>query len=191
MIFVFLVRHNLQSYPQSLVDIDNTSTFGLVFQTLRQVSPRQFTGVLQGIASESPTFYEPFWWCVWILHPQVQWRRYHVTVWHYRALVSRQPIFVLFCFSLHQTCASTSLVTQCRVLRLFVSSSVSLWLCISIRLHQIFLFLHPHSSIINLFFPMHQSDVCVVLVTSLFFIGMGNDSSFGMCSLTLGSTWWR
>ena len=30
--------------------------------------------------------------------------------------------------------------------------------------------------------------VCVVLVTSMYFSGMGNDSSFGMYSLTLGST---
>ena len=29
---------------------------------------------------------------------------------------------------------------------------------------------------------------CVVLVTSMYFIGIGNDSSFGMYSLTLGST---
>ena len=32
------------------------------------------------------------------------------------------------------------------------------------------------------------SDVYVVLLTSMYFIGVGNDSSFGMCSLTLGST---
>ena len=32
------------------------------------------------------------------------------------------------------------------------------------------------------------SDVCVVLVTSMYFIGMGNVSSFGMYSLTRGTT---
>ena len=36
-----------------------------------------------------------------------------------------------------------------------------------------------------------SSDVCVVLVTSMYFSGTGNDSSFGMYSLALGSTWWR
>ena len=36
-----------------------------------------------------------------------------------------------------------------------------------------------------------SSDVCVVLVTSMYFNGIGNDSSFGMFSLTMGSTWWR
>ena len=40
------------------------------------------------LASEFPTFYERFSWCVWILH-LIQWRRYHVFVWHYRSLVSR------------------------------------------------------------------------------------------------------
>ena len=33
-----------------------------------------------------------------ILRHQVQWRRYHVIFWHYRALVSRWSIFVLLCF---------------------------------------------------------------------------------------------
>ena len=46
-------------------------------------------------------------------------------VWHYRALVSRQHTFASLCFSLHQTCASTNLAIHCRVLSLFVSSSVS------------------------------------------------------------------
>ena len=74
------------------------------------------------LASEHPTFYDYFWWCVWILHPQVQWRRYHATVWRNRGLVSRQPTFVLFCLSLQQTYASTFLAVHCQVLRLFVSS---------------------------------------------------------------------
>ena len=33
--------------------------------------------------------------------------------------------------------------------------------------------------------------VCVVLETSMYFSGIGNDSSLGVYSLTLGSTWWR
>ena len=33
--------------------------------------------------------------------------------------------------------------------------------------------------------------VCVVLETSMYFSGKGNDSSLGEKSLTLGSTWWR
>ena len=33
--------------------------------------------------------------------------------------------------------------------------------------------------------------VCVVLETSKYFSGIGNDSSLGEWSLTLGSTWWR
>ena len=67
------------------------------------------------LASELPTFYERFSWCVWILHLLVQWRRYHVIVWHDRALVSRQPTFVSLCFSLHQKYASTYLAIHCRV----------------------------------------------------------------------------
>ena len=45
--------------------------------------------------------------------------------------------------------------------------------------------------IFNLFSNNTSSDVCDVLVTSMYIIGSGNDSSFGMYSLTLGSTWWR
>ena len=36
--------------------------------------------------------------------------------------------------------------------------------------------------------PMAPPLVCVVLVTSKNFSGMGNDSSLGTCSLTLGSS---
>ena len=36
-----------------------------------------------------------------------------------------------------------------------------------------------------------SKDVSVVLVTSTYFSGIGNDSSLGTYSLTLGSTWWR
>ena len=63
---------------------------------------------------------------------------------------------------------------------------------------------HPSSGLsvnkINLVKPVHASDnslfsinntpsdVCVVLVASMYFSGIGNDSSLGMESLTLGST---
>ena len=84
------------------------------FPMLLQVSPRQFTGVLQALllASEFPTFYERFSWCVWILH-LIQWRRYHVFVWHYRSLVSRSPTFASLCFLLHETRVSTYLAIHC------------------------------------------------------------------------------
>ena len=43
----------------------------------------------------------------------------------------------------------------------------------------------------NVFLQQTSSDVNVVLVTSMYFIGIGNDSSFGTHSFALGSTWWR
>ena len=43
-------------------------------------------------------------------------------------------------------------------------------------------------TIINIFSNNTSSDVCVVLVTSMRFSGIGNDSSLGMLSLTLAST---
>ena len=36
------------------------------------------------LASEFPTSFERFSWYVQILHHLVQWRRYHLIVWHYR-----------------------------------------------------------------------------------------------------------
>ena len=50
-IFVIPARQTFQSYPRSFVGIDITSIFVLCFPILRQVSPRRFTGVLQGIAA--------------------------------------------------------------------------------------------------------------------------------------------
>ena len=44
-------RYTFQSFSHRFVGIDNTSTFGLAFPILRQVFPRQFTGVLRGIAA--------------------------------------------------------------------------------------------------------------------------------------------
>ena len=46
-------------------------------------------------------------------------------------------------------------------------------------LHRIFLYGR---------YTLYTKDVCVVLVTSMYFSGTGSDSSFGMYSLTLGST---
>ena len=60
--------------------------FGLDFPILQQVSPRQFTGVLQGIAAGigiSDYFLRAFSWCVKNIHHLVQRRRYHVIFWHY------------------------------------------------------------------------------------------------------------
>ena len=91
-IFVIPVRHTFQSYPQSFVDIDNTSTFGLFLPN----TAASFPAAIYWCPTRHCCWHRNlqlstsiFLWCVWILHPQVQWRRYHVTVWHYRALVSR------------------------------------------------------------------------------------------------------
>ena len=51
MILMIPIRSSFQSYSHSFVSIDNTSIFGPVFPILRQVSPLQIVGVLQGIAA--------------------------------------------------------------------------------------------------------------------------------------------
>ena len=114
-----------------------------------------------------------------------------------------------FCFALlvaASDSASTYLATHCRVLRLFLPSYVSSstmyihqvafrsikWILWTLSMHRIILFLHPCSSNhLFVFSNQTSSNVCVVLVTSMYFSGIGNDSSFGMYSFTRGSTWWR
>ena len=60
------------------------------------------------------------------------------------------------------------------------------WILWSLSMHLIILSLHPRSSNHQYFSNNTSSDVCVVLVTSMYFSGIGNDSSFGMYSWTLG-----
>ena len=58
----------------------------------RQVSLLlRHSGVLQGIAAGIgiSIFFDHSSWFPWILHPPDRWNKYHVTFWHYRALVSR------------------------------------------------------------------------------------------------------
>ena len=113
------------------------------------------------LTSEFPTFYEQFSWYVWILHHQVQWRKYHVIFWHYRALSFSM---IHFCFALRldasDICFHISGHARCRVLRSFVSSSVSSrtmytrqvafhsrqWILWNPSMHLIILFLPPRSS---------------------------------------------
>ena len=54
-------------------------------------------------------------------------------------------------------------------------------------MHLTILFLHPRSSNLQSVFSNNiSSDVYVVLVTSMYFIGTGNDSSFGTYSFDSG-----
>ena len=79
--------------------------------------------------------------------------------------------------------------TMCILLLAFPSVKQILWI-LSMRL--IILYLHPCSSNLHsVLTNITSSDVCVVLATSMYFNGKGNDSSLGTYSLTLGSTWWR
>ena len=73
------------------------------------------------LASELPTFCERLSLWAWILRRLIQRRIFLSIVWHCRALVSRQLIFVWLSFSLHQTYASTCLAIHCLVLTWFVS----------------------------------------------------------------------
>ena len=78
-----------QGAPNSrgLVSFNNTSMFCRTFSQYHSRFPHR---CLFGVwASEHLISYERSLWCSWSPHPQVQWRRYHVLVWHYRALVSR------------------------------------------------------------------------------------------------------
>ena len=64
-----------------------------------------------------------------------------------------------------------------------------LWI---LSMHPTILFLHPRSSNLqSVFSNITSSDVHDVLVTSMYFNGIGNDSFFGTYSLTLGTTWWQ
>ena len=71
------------------------------------------------VFSELPTFHERLSLWAWILRRLVQWRIFLSTLWHCRALVSRQPIFVLLLFRCIRHMLPTYLTTHCRVLRSF------------------------------------------------------------------------
>ena len=90
-IFMIPLRNFFQSNSRGLDSFDNSSLFCLVFPISQKVSPPLFICVLQGIAAGIGIshFLRAFSWCSWSPHPQVQSRRYHVIVLHYRALVSR------------------------------------------------------------------------------------------------------
>ena len=128
-IFMISVRSSLNSDSFGFVSFNNTSKICLVFSKSAAGFPvlvtlKFYKALL--LSSECPTFYEHFFSLqAWIPRLQDQWSEYHVISWHCQALVSRQPTFAFLCVSMHQTYASTYLATHCRVLRSFVSSSVS------------------------------------------------------------------
>ena len=137
MIFVIPVRHAFQSYPHSFVGIDNTSIFGLAFPQI------------------AASFSSAMCWCFirhcrWHRNFQLSTSVFFMVCLNSSSSGSMKKIqrdclalssfgfsiaHFWFCFalSLHQTYDSTYLATQCRVLRSFVSSSVSPGPCISFR----------------------------------------------------------
>ena len=114
--------------------------------------------------------------------------------------------FAFLCVSTHRTYLAKPLAKKCLVWRSFAFLSVSSrtryihpvvfhptwWTLWNLSAYLTTLDLHQRSyshrcsvaSITSL-------DVSEVLVTSMYFSWIGNDSSLGTNSLTLGSTWWR
>ena len=108
------------------------------------------------------------------------------------------PFFAFLYVWMHRTHVSTFLSVICQAWRSFVFLSVStrttfFRLAVSLQVQVSDNSRSPStfqkSSIC--FSNNPSNDVCVFLVTSNYFSGIGNDSSLGMYSLTLGCTWWR
>ena len=128
----------------------------LRFQILLQVSPRHFTGVLQGIAAGigiSNLLRAILMVCL-NSSSSGSMKKIPRFVWHYRASVSRWFTFASLFVFMHQTYASTYLAIHCRVLRSFVSSLVSHR---TVYIHQVAF----RSKRINLVKPVHASDYFV------------------------------
>ena len=205
MIFVIPLRYPFQSNPHRFVASTIQAYLVLRFPTLRQVSPRQFTGVLQSIAAGIGTsnFLRAF---VMIgLNSSSSGSMKKIPL-NRLALSSFGFSIAHFCFafsSLHQTYASTSghTLSGPEVVRFLVSLSPD-HVCPSggLSFNQMSLVKPVHASdnsrspptyvpvIINIFSNKISSEINVVLVTSMYFSGIGNDSSLSMYSLTLGST---
>ena len=155
------------------------------------------------LASELPTLYEWLSLWAWILHRLVQWRIFLFIVWHCRAFgFSIAHLCFAFFFTASDICFHISghtssgreVVcflaprTMCILLVAFPLVERILW---NLSMSLTIIFLHPRSSNLQYFSNNTSRDVHVVLVASMYFIGIRNDSSLGMYSLTLGSTWWR
>ena len=98
-----------------------------------------------------------------------------------------------FAFSLHQPCASTHLATHRLDEKLFVFLKDHVYPSGGLSFSKMILVKPVHASenslsTVQFFSNNTSSDVYAVLVTSMYFVGRGNVSSFGMYSLTLGTT---
>ena len=183
------------------------SIFGLVFPTtaagFSAAVHWSFSRLLL-LASEFPTFHEQLSWYVWILR-HVQWRRYYVIF--LLALSSFGFSVVHLCFAFFfaasdicfHICGHTLAVLE--VVCFLVSLSPdhvypSRGLSVNKKnlvkpAHATDNSLTIHAPVIVIIFPsLHQVMYeCSGNVDVLH--GKGSDYSFGMYSLTLGSTWWR
>ena len=155
------------------------------------------------LASELPTFYEHFSWCPWIPHLMDQWNTTQSSgIVELRFFDS--PL-VFFSSLRHIRHIFPNLWPQSVWWRSFASLSVA---SRTMKIHSVVLIQHREPSepcpriwhfsvsmnvptIVDAFSSITSSDVLVALVTSVYFIGIGNDSSLGTCRLTLGSTCWR
>ena len=207
-IFVIPVRHAFQSYPHSFVGIDNTSIFGLVFPNTAAGFHRAYSLVFYKaslLASELPTFYERFFhgvfefFIIWVNEEDSMWLSGIIELW-----VSRKPIFVFallfaasdICFHIsgHTVVGSWGrlIPRQPPTLTMYIHQvafrSIE-WILWSLSMHQIILFLHPRSSIFNMFLQLYiQWCMCCLGNVDVL---QWNRKWFFFRHMTLGSTWWR
>ena len=184
--------------------------FVLCSSTVRQVACTCHVEVSKALrlASEFPTFYAHFQWYPWIPRHQDQWSEYHAIFWHYRVEVfhwTDRPLWILFAFRCighifpnlwpqsvwpgGRLFSCQSLPRPCiSIRRFFIQYGESCEICPCIW---------QFSISINVpivcygFSNITSNKKSVVLVTSIYFSGIGNNSSFGTYNLTLGTSWWR
>ena len=194
-IFVIPVCYTVQSYSDRFVGIDNTSVFGLVFP------------------NTSAAFSAAVYWgfkrhCCW--HPYFQ---LSTSVFH------GVFEFFIFWFNEEDTTHLSGIIELwfldspfflCFAFRCIRHMLPHVWPYIVGSWGCFFSRLCPPGPCVSVMWPFDQKDesceacpssiclsnntsseACAVLVTSMYFNGIGNDSSFGMYSLTLDSTWWR
>ena len=194
-VFVIPVWHTFQSYSHRFVVIDNASLFGLAFPNTAAGSHAAICGVLQGSAAGIgiSNFLRSF--CMVFKFFIICFNEEDVIFWNYRALVfsTAHSCFALL-FDASDTCFHISGHT--------LSGLEVVCFLVSLDPKHVYPSGDLSFSKLNIVKPVHasdnslsallfqqsaigfsnntSSDVCVVLVTSMYFNGIGNDSSFGM-----------
>ena len=182
------MRHTFQSCSHRFVGIDNTSIFGLVFL------PWQLVGVYKALplAPELPTFYDRFSWCLNSSSSGSMKKipRICLTLSSFGFSIAHLCFALLFaasdiCFHISGHSLS-GLEVVCFLVSLspdhvYPSGGLSFSkICLVRPVHASDNSLSPSTfqSSSICFSNNISDDVCVVLVTSVYFIGIGKDFSF-------------